>query len=60
MGKAKIVIAEVRSVWRQSGLRGVLRRYGWRVLAIFFFYYLIRDLIFYIFLPYIFAKGLLF
>ena len=46
---------EVRMTFRESGLKAVARRYGWKVFAAFFVYYLVRDLILYIALPWLMA-----
>ena len=46
---------ETRSTFRTAGLKGVVRRYGLKVFAVFFMYYLVRDLILYIALPWLIA-----
>lgn len=51
-------IREAREVRKQSGFKGLIRRYGWKLFAVFFCYYLIRDSILYILLPYLIARGL--
>lgn len=51
-------VLEVRTLYREAGFRGVFKRYGWKVIAGFFAYYLIRDLTLYVLLPYLVAKGL--
>lgn len=45
------ILREVRQVFRESGIKGVIRRYGWKVFAVFFIYYLVRDITLYILLP---------
>lgn len=45
------VIREAKQVFREGGIKGVLRRYGWKVFAVFFVYYLVRDITIYILLP---------
>jgi hypothetical protein len=37
----------------------LLKKYGWKLLVAIFFYYLIRDLILYVLLPYLVATRLL-
>ena len=37
----------------------LLKKYGWRLLVLAFFYYLIRDLFLYVLLPYLAATRLL-
>ena len=50
---------EVVAVFRASGIRGLVRTYGWKVVAGFVAYYLIRDLTLYVLLPWLAAKGIL-
>lgn len=50
---------EVVAVFRSSGVRGLGKAYGWKVVAAFFVYYLLRDLTIYVLLPWLAAKGLL-
>lgn len=51
-------IQEARQVRKESGYRGLVKRYGWKLFAVFFTYYLVRDSILYILLPYLIARGL--
>lgn len=53
------VIREARAIFKESGLRGVIRRYGWKFFAFFFTYYLIRDVTLYIIIPWYIAKKLM-
>jgi hypothetical protein len=53
------VFREAKQIFRESGLKGVIRRYGWKFFAVFFAYYLIRDITLYIILPWYLAKNLL-
>lgn len=52
------VIREAKQVFREGGIKGVIRRYGWKVFAIFFVYYLVRDVTIYILLPLYLANKL--
>lgn len=52
------VILEAKQVFREGGLKGVIRRYGWKFFAVFFIYYLIRDVTLYILLPLYLANKL--
>lgn len=54
-GKMKEVVA----VFRASGVKGLGKAYGWKVVAAFFVYYLVRDLTIYVLLPWLAARGLL-
>lgn len=48
----KRIINECYLLLRNEGIRAVFRRYGWRVFVVVFFYYLIRDSIIYLLIPY--------
>jgi len=50
------VLVEAKQVFREAGLKGVIRRYGWKFFAVFFMYYLIRDVSLYILLPWYLAQ----
>lgn len=49
------MVREFRQTLRASGLRGAFKRYGWKLAAGIFCYYLVRDLFLYIFIPYFIA-----
>ncbi|UXR63401.1 hypothetical protein EZJ49_09970 [Bdellovibrio bacteriovorus] len=53
------VLREAKQVFREGGLKGVIRRYGWKFFAVFFAYYLIRDVTIYILIPWYVAKKLM-
>lgn len=50
------IIREFRQTFRESGLRGCFRRYGWKLGAVLFCYYLVRDVTLYILIPYVIAR----
>lgn len=50
---------DARQLMRESGMRAVVKKYGWKFFAAFFAYYLIRDSILYILLPYLITQGIL-
>jgi MFS family permease len=52
-------VHEATLTFRQAGLRGTLKRYGWKLFAGFFLFYLVRDVTLYIVLPYLAARGVL-
>ncbi|MBI3557108.1 MAG: MFS transporter [Deltaproteobacteria bacterium] len=58
MGSASWIV-EARKTFRSRGFKGLLKTSGWKLLAAFFAYYLIRDITLYILLPWLAAKGLL-
>ena len=54
--KPKFII-EYTLIYRKEGFRGVIKKGGWRLLLYFFLFYLIRDSILYILIPYLISKG---
>ena len=56
---SRAFVREATLTFREGGLKGTLQRYGWKLFAGFFFFYLIRDVTLYIVLPYLAARGLL-
>ena len=52
-------LKEYRQVIKKNGFKGFIKIYGWKVVVVVFLYYLVRDSILYILIPYLFAKGLL-
>ena len=49
----------LRDERRQLGWKGLLRRRGWKLVAIVVLYYLVRDTILYIVIPLAIAAGVL-
>lgn len=54
--EATNIFKEAKTIFRQQGLRGVIKRYGWKFFVVFFAYYLIRDVTIYILLPWYLAN----
>jgi hypothetical protein len=52
----KATLQECRVTFKEGGFKAVVRRYGWKLFAVFFVYYLIRDAIIYLLIPYLIAK----
>jgi hypothetical protein len=52
-------VREATTTFRETGFRGTLRRYGWRLFVAFLLFYLIRDVTLYIVIPVLAARGLL-
>lgn len=44
-------------ILRQHGMKELIKRRGWKFLALIFAYYLVRDTLIYIVLPLCVAKG---
>ena len=44
--------------YKEHGFKKTLKKYGWILFAIIFLYYLIRDSILYIIIPYFVLKGI--
>lgn len=55
----KLTFHECLRTFKQGGIKAVIRRYGWKTFALFFIYYLIRDLILYVLIPALFARHFL-
>ena len=53
----KGLIATMKQVRREAGWKGLFQRYGWKLVAGFIVYYLVRDVTLYILLPYLIVKG---
>ena len=53
-------LAKRESFMKEKGFKGFIKVYGWKVFGYIFLYYLIRDSILYILIPYLIAKGILF
>ena len=47
------------SIFKKDGFKGVLKEGGWKVLFYLFMFYLIRDTILYIIIPYLILKGMI-
>jgi len=41
------------AIWRADGFKALLRQKGWKVVAVVFSYYLVRDTFLYIIVPYL-------
>jgi len=52
-------IRDYVKIWKEEGFKALIKQKGWRVFAIIFFYYLIRDSILYILIPYLVYKGII-
>ncbi len=50
-------LLELKSTFKDSGLKGVVRKYGWKLFLGVLVYYLIRDITIYIILPYLIYQG---
>ncbi|MEK7818282.1 MAG: hypothetical protein AAB255_00645 [Bacteroidota bacterium] len=50
-------INKYTNIYRAEGLKGLFRAGGWRLLIAFFFFYLIRDTIIYLIIPYLAVRG---
>lgn len=55
----KVMLLGMRAEWKANGFRAVFRRYGWRMVALVFTYYLIRDVTLYIALPWLIARNMI-
>ena len=44
--------------YKEHGLKKTIKDHGWRLFVIVFFFYLVRDGLLYIIIPYFAAKGI--
>ena len=51
-------ILEYVKIWRKEGFRALVKKKGWKVVVLIICYYLVRDSILYILIPYLIAKGI--
>jgi hypothetical protein len=51
-------LREIKATFRDSGLKGVSKKYGWKLFLAFFVYYLVRDVLIYVVLPYLVFQGI--
>lgn len=51
------IVQKYTDVYRQEGFKGVIKKGGWRLLIGIILFYLIRDSILYILIPYLALKG---
>lgn len=47
------MLKEIKATFKQGGFRGLHKRYGWKILAGIFAYYLVRDVTLYVIFPYL-------
>ena len=47
-------------IYKENGFKGVLKEGGWKVITYFVLFYLIRDTILYIIVPYLIVRGIIF
>ena len=50
--------SEYHKVFKEYGFKGLVKKYGLKLVLAVFMFYLIRDSILYILIPYLIAKGL--
>ena len=53
-------LSKYTKIYKEHGFKGVWNVGGWRVIAYFILFYLIRDTILYIIIPYLIVKGIIF
>jgi hypothetical protein len=50
--------SDVKTELKKHGLRALFRKYGWKLVAVAFTTYLIRDIALYLVLPWLVARSL--
>ena len=53
-------LSKYTKIYKQDGFKGVFKEGGWKIIIYFVLFYLIRDTIFYIIIPYLIIKGIIF
>ena len=51
-------IKKYTEVYKKDGFKGLVKKGGWKLLFYFFMFYLIRDTILYILIPYLLGKEI--
>jgi hypothetical protein len=51
-------IKKYTDIYRNDGFKGLVKKGGWKFLFYFFMFYLIRDTILYILIPYLAWQGI--
>lgn len=46
------MFSEIKATFKQDGFQGLRKRYGWKIVAGIFAYYLVRDITLYVVIPY--------
>jgi len=54
--RIRTLFVEVKKTFKAQGFKGLFRVYGWKIVAAFFAYYLVRDVTLYILLPWLVAR----
>lgn len=49
----------MKEIWKKDGFKGLYKKYGFKLFIFFIVYYLIRDSLIYIILPWLIAKHFL-
>lgn len=52
MRAALQTVKDFRETLRTDGVKGAFRRYGWKMVAVIFCYYLVRDVLLYLVIPF--------
>ena len=55
----KTLFVEMKSTWKARGLKGLYNKYGLKLFITFFVYYLVRDCVIYLILPWFVANRLI-
>ena len=51
-------IKKYTDIYKNDGFKGLVKKGGWKLLFYFFIFYLIRDTILYILIPYLVWQGI--
>lgn len=53
------IVDQWRLIFREGGLKLLIRKKGLKVLVAFFSFYLVRDVLLYVIIPYLAIKGII-
>lgn len=52
-------MSEWLGIFREKGFRGFIKEKGWKIVLVFFLYYLVRDSLVYIIIPYLVINNII-
>jgi hypothetical protein len=58
MSTLVLEVKNARSILKEEGVKALFKKYGWKLFAVVFTYYLVRDVTLYVLLPALIIKHL--
>ena len=53
-------LSKYTKIYKEDGFKGVWKEGGWKVVGIFTLFFLMKGVLFYIIIPYLIVKGIIF